>query len=308
VVVIGIIATASLVGTEWALASEHRIDVGISGKGFSELFVVPDFSQMGNPQIWIVAVTLAVVASLETLLSVDAADKLDPEKRTTPNNRELIAQGVGNMASGMIGGLPVTQVIVRSSANINSGGKTKLSTMTHGVLIALAVFTISGLLNFIPYASLAAVLFMVGYKLAKPKMLIGVLKEGWVRFIPFAVSITAVVMTDLLIGVACGLGTAIVITLIQRLSISKMKKTRLVMNEQQSGDFHMELPDFTSFATKSAVRKALHEVPENRNVKIDLSNVQHLSTDVVETIDEFKAKAKSKNIGIHVIPQEQSFN
>lgn len=308
VVVLGIVATASLAGTEWALANEHRIDIGISGKSFAELFVIPDFTQIGNMQLWIVAVTLAVVASLETLLSVDASDKLDPEKRTTPNNRELIAQGIGNMASGMIGGLPVTQVIVRTSANVNSGGRTKLSTIVHGVLIALAVFTISGVLNFIPYASLAAVLFMVGYKLAKPKILFGVLKEGWTRFLPFAVTIVAVVMTDLLIGVACGLGTAIVITLIQRLSISQVRKKKLVMNEQQSGDFHMELPDFTSFATKSPVIKALQVVPENRNVKIDLSNVQVLSADVVETIDEFKAKAKSKNIGVQVIPQEQSFN
>jgi len=305
VVIIGILMTFFFQGTSWELIAEHRVDVGVSGKSFGELFTFPDFSQWANPQLYIIGATLAVVASIETLLSVQASDKLDPLKRTTSGNRELLAQGTGNILSGLIGGLPVTQVIVRTSANVNSGGKTKLATIFHGILIAAAVASISGLMNYIPYASLAAVLLVIGYKLAKPKLIFSVFKEGWLQFLPFAITVIGVVRFDLLTGVAIGLGVAIIIAGIQRLTLSRIKKKQLVLNEQETaGHYQLEMPDFVPFAKKSALIKALNELPHNSRVEIDLSNVQILSQDVVETIDEFRDKAKTKNISIDVIPQE----
>jgi MFS superfamily sulfate permease-like transporter len=306
VVVVGIILTLAFQGTSWELISEHRVDVGVSDKSFAELFTFPDFSQWNNPKFYIIAVTMAVVASIETLLSVDASDKLDPERRITPGNRELLAQGAGNIVSGMIGGLPVTQVVVRTSANVNSGGRSKLSTIFHGILIAAAVATISGLMNYIPYASLAAVLLMVGYKLAKPKIIIGILKEGWLQFIPFATTIIGVVRFDLLTGVGLGLGVSIIIAIIQRLRLSNIEKTKVKLKKQEIvGHYQIEMPDFASFAKKSAVIKVLKKVPDNSNVQIDLSNVQILSPDIEETIDEFRGTAKTKNISIDVIPPVQ---
>lgn len=302
-VIAGIFLTLLFQGTSWELIAEHRVDLGVSGKSFPELFTFPDFSQWNNPQLYIVAVTLAVVASLETLLSVDASDKLDPEKRKTPGNRELLAQGTGNILSGLIGGLPVTQVVVRSSANAGAGGKTKLATIVHGVLIALAIATISGLMNTIPYAALAAILLTVGYKLAKPALFFSVFREGWAQFLPFIVTIIGVVFADLLSGVAAGLAVAIVIAVVQRLSLSPIKNKELKLKQLPAGDFHLALPDFTSFVKKPKLMKALSAIPDNRSVLIDLSNVQVLSADLEETIAEFQASAVHKNIRVHIVPQ-----
>jgi len=309
VVLLGIVFTLCLQGGPWELIAEHRVDVGVSGKSFSELLTFPDFSQMGNSKIYIVAVTLAVVASLETLLSVDASDKLDPEKRLTPGNRELFAQGTGNIISGLIGGLPLTQVVVRSSANVNAGGKSKLSTVIHGILIAVAVVSIPGAINFIPYASLAAILFMVGYKLAKPKVFVNVYKSGILQFIPFMVTVIFVVFMDLLTGVALGLLASIVITIVQRLTLKGVEKKELVLNENEAAEeWHLQFPDFTSFAKKAAMIKALNKVPDNSRLKIDLSNVKILASDITDTIDEFHGTAAAKNIDIEVIPQKSTFN
>lgn len=175
---------------------------------FSELlskFSSPNFAQISNPQIWITAFTIALVASLETLLCVEATDKLDPEKRVTPTNRELIAQGIGNITSGLIGGLPITQVIVRSSANVQSGGKTKLSAIIHGIFLLLAVVAIPTLLNKIPLSVLASILFIVGFKLAKPTLFITMYKLGWNQFIPFMITVLGIIFTDLLVGIGLGL-------------------------------------------------------------------------------------------------------
>jgi len=304
VVLLGIVFTLFFQGTTWELIADHRVDVGVSGKSVSELFIFPDFSQLGNSKVYIVAITLAVVASLETLLSVDASDKLDPEKRITPGNRELLAQGTGNIVSGLLGGLPLTQVVVRTSANVNAGGKSKLSTIIHGILIAVAVMSIPGAINFIPYASLAAILFMVGYKLAKPKIFLSVYKSGWLQFIPFMVTVVFVVTMDLLTGVAAGLAVSGLIAVIQRLTIKKVKKTKLVLiEEEEDSAYKLGFPDFTSFAKKAAMIKALNKVPENSSLKIDLSNVQILASDITETIDEFHGTAKTKNINVEIIPQ-----
>ncbi|MGB1317282.1 MAG: SulP family inorganic anion transporter, partial [Flavobacteriales bacterium] len=204
----GMLLTALLSNNSyWAISNEHTVNLPVSD-GFSDFltqFTLPDFSAITNPSVWIVGATIAIVASLETLLCVEATDKLDPQKRITPTNRELLAQGVGNAVSGLIGGLPVTQVIVRSSANIQTGGKTKVSAIFHGVMLLFCVMIIPTVLNMIPLASLAAILLVVGYKLAKPVLFKEMWKAGYIQFIPFMVTVLGIVFTDLLVGITLGM-------------------------------------------------------------------------------------------------------
>ena len=215
VVALGIILGIVFKGSQFAISQEHMVAIPVADgfDGFVGLFTLPDFSQILNPQIWIVGITIAIVASLETLLCVEATDKLDPQKRVTPTNRELRAQGIGNLVSGLIGGLPVTQVIVRSSANIQSGGKSRMSALFHGVLILISAMAIPNILNMIPLASLAAILLVVGYKLAKPELFKQMYHAGLKQFVPFTVTVLAIVFTDLLVGIGIGLAVAIFIHL-----------------------------------------------------------------------------------------------
>ena len=213
VVVTGIVLKLYFDGKEgWELVGDQLVSIPVTEglSGFIGQFTTPDFSAFLNPAIYTIGITMAVVASLETLLCVEATDKLDPYKRVTPTNRELLAQGAGNIVSGLVGGLPITQVIVRSSANIQSGGRTKASAFLHGALLLISAFAIPAVLNLIPLAALAAVLLIVGYKLAKPSMIIGMWKKGSNEFIPFAVTVLGIVLTDLLMGIALGLVVAIV--------------------------------------------------------------------------------------------------
>ena len=205
----------------FSISNDHMVAIPVAQSvgDFFNQFTFPDFGSFGNSQIYITAVTIAVVASLETLLCVEATDKLDPYKRATPTNQELKAQGVGNMISGLIGGIPITQVIVRSSANIQSGGRTKASAFLHGVLMLIFVISIPNVLNKIPLASLAAILFLVGYKLAKPSLFKEMYRKGWGQFIPFMVTIVGIVFTDLLIGIGLGMVVAIIQILWKKLPI-----------------------------------------------------------------------------------------
>jgi len=189
----------------------HLVNVPVANNfnEFLGFFTLPDFSQLGNIDVYIVALTIAAVASIETLLCVEAVDKLDPEKRATSPNRELVAQGVGNMASGLIGGLPITSVIVRSSANVNAQAKSKMSTIIHGFLILFCVTLIPGILNKIPLSALAAILLMTGYKLCNPALFKKIFKLGKYQWVPFVVTVLAIVFTDLLIGVGIGLGVSV---------------------------------------------------------------------------------------------------
>lgn len=192
---------------QFALDQIHLVSLPVANGpgGFARLIRLPDFTQFGNPQIYLTAFTIAIVASLETLLNIEATDKLDPHKRRTNANRELKAQGIGNIVSGLLGGIPVTSVIVRSSANIHAGGKTKLSSMIHGVLLLLSILFFARVMNLIPLAALAAVLILVGYKLAKPAIFKAMYQLGWTQFLPFAVTIAGVLFTDLLIGIGIGM-------------------------------------------------------------------------------------------------------
>ena len=230
--------------------------------------LVSNFSQISNPEIWVTAFTIALVASLETLLCVEATDKLDPEKRVTPTNRELIAQGTGNFISGMIGGLPVTQVIVRSSANIQSGGKTKLSAIIHGFFLLISVMIIPTLLNKIPLSVLAAVLFIVGYKLAKPSLFKSMYKLGWKQFTPFVITILGIVFTDLLIGIGLGLIVGITIILIK-----SFQNSHFLHIEDKSDGKHrikMTLAEEVTFINKGAILKELDALPENTFLELDV--------------------------------------
>lgn len=255
---------------------------------------MPNFTSLTNEKVWIVAVTIAVIASIETLLCVEATDKLDPYKRFTNTNRELKAQGIGNILSGFLGGLPMTSVVVRSSANINSGGRTKLATVFHGFLLILFALSIPFVLNKIPLAALAAVLLMVGYKLAKPSVFIHLWKNGYSQFIPFVITVIAVVRIDLLKGVAIGLGVSVLFILYQNLKIAYSFKKE----SSQNGDvITIKLAQEVSFLNKAAIKSTLGSIPEGSELIIDASSTNYIDFDVVELIKDFRnVKAEDKKI------------
>ena len=274
-----------------------QIPVADSLDAFLSNFRSPDFSQLTNPQIYVTAVLLAVVGSLETLLCVEASDKQDPRKRLTPTDRELKAQGVGNLVSGLVGGLPVTQVIVRSSVNAQAGAQTKLSAILHGVIILLAIVLIPGLLNLIPLATLAAVLVVVGYKLAKPSLFAQKWRQGYKQFVPFFATIAGIVLTDLLVGIGIGLTVSIFFVLYQNYKIPF-----LVWEDdgQSVDDIILALPADVSFFKKAALMKVLAEIPEGRRVVIDASNTYYLHQDVLELIEDFVEAAPGRGITVEL--------
>jgi MFS superfamily sulfate permease-like transporter len=268
--------------------------------GFFSQFTFPDFSAITNIQVWEIAVVLAIVASLETLLCVEATDKLDPYKRITPTNRELKAQGLGNVISGLIGGLPITQVIVRSSANINFGGKTKMSAILHGVFLLLSALTIASLLNMIPLASLAAILLMVGYKLAKPSLFVNMYKMGWEQFIPFVATVVGILATDLLIGITIGILFGIFYTL--RHSYRNAYHMKDVITTEDGYEVHhLVMAEEVSFFNKASVLKALDGIPDNSKVIIDCTKSKSIAHDVLELIKNFESNARTRNISVEKI-------
>lgn len=260
---------------------------------FLGLFTLPDFTHISNPQIYITAVTLAIVASLETLLNVEATDKQDPLKRNTPPNRELKAQGVGNFISGLIGGLPVTSVIVRSSVNVNSGARSKMSAVIHGVLLLVCVVLIPGILNMIPLACLAAILILTGYKLAKIQTFREMYQLGTKQFVPFVVTIVAIMFTDLLIGIAIGLAFGLFFILRANYKTSYFFHKETLKGGEK---IKISLSEHVSFLNKAGIVQILENLPENSYVEIDGSNSAYIDHDVIETIENFKSTAKEKNI------------
>jgi MFS superfamily sulfate permease-like transporter len=260
----------------------------------SSLFRAPDLSGLGSPVFWTTVITLAIVASIETLLCVEATDKLDPWKRITPANRELFAQGTGNLVSGLLGGLPVTQVVVRSSANIQAGGRTKLAAMLHGILLLVAVLSIGGLLRQIPLASLAAVLLLVGYKLAKPSLFVQMWKAGRMQFLPFLLTVGFMAVTnDLLRGVALGLAMALVHILWKNYKVP----FHYDPNRYKPGmPIYIELSEDVTFLNKAGIKRTLSEVPNGARVVIDAGRSVDLDPDVREIIEEFASTTKDRNI------------
>ncbi|MFT6246098.1 MAG: MFS superfamily sulfate permease-like transporter [Salibacteraceae bacterium] len=279
--------------------SEHMVSIPMSSSvnGFFENFTLPDFTALANPKVYITAIIIALVASLETLLSVEAADKLDSLKRVTPTNRELKAQGVGNIIAGFIGGLPVTQVIVRSSANSQSGGKTKASTIIHGILMLVSIIAIPSILNKIPLGVLAAILFVVGYKLAKPALFIKMYKQGLGQFIPFLVTVVGIIFSNLLIGIALGLVVAIFIILRNNFKVPYLKK-----NEKSDGKgvLRVILSEDVTFLNKASIQKLLADIPDDSQVIVDARANRFIHHDVIEIIEDFQISAVARNIEVEV--------
>lgn len=301
VVVLGVVLNLLFAGQESLALQEKQmvaIPVSDSFAGFFEQFTFPDFSQITNPAVWVTGVTIAIVASLETLLCLDATDKLDPFKRIAPANQELKAQGVGNLLSGLIGGLPVTQVIVRSSTNIQSGGRTKMSAILHGFILLFCAMSIPHILNLIPLASLASILFIVGYKLAKPKLFTEMYKLGQDNFVPFMITVVGIVLTDLLSGIVMGLAVAIFYIL-----INNYKKPFLFDSSEHihDGKIHLVLAEDVTFINKASIQRALNQLPNGSSVIIDGSKTINLNHDVYEIICEFEQGAKYKDIEVELI-------
>lgn len=293
-------------GSAYAIDPKHMVSIPIaqSANEFFSFFTTPDFNGFTNKQVWIAGVTLALVASLETLLSIEAIDDLDPYQRVTNKERELKAQGIGNMISGLIGGLPITSVIVRSSANVNAGAKSKMSAIYHGILLLACVALIPGLLNLIPKAALAAVLIYTGYKLAKPSLFKAYYKKGWDQFLPFVITIGAILLTDLLIGVLIGIGVGLFFIV-----RSNFKTSVFIVHDDNK--YLIRLRKDVSFLNKPIIKNKLEEIPENASVLIDASRADFIDKDIIEVIEDFSIHAPLKNIRVEVKPssyREQGFN
>jgi MFS superfamily sulfate permease-like transporter len=285
-------------GSSLTIAKEHLVSLPVpkTFEEFKQIIVTPNFSGITNPKVWVVGLTIAIVASIETLLCIEASDRMDVQKRYTDTNVELKAQGIGNIISSLLGGLPMTSVVVRSSANNNAGAKSKMSAIIHGVLLLVSVVTIPLLLNKIPLATLAAILLLVGYKLAKPSTFKHFWEKGKYQFIPFIATLSAVVFTDLLKGVALG----IVISIIFILRGNLKRAYYFRKEEYADGDvIHIDLAQEVSFLNKAAIKLTLNHIPENSKVIINAQDTVYIAHDILDLIHEFKTiKAKDDNIKV----------
>lgn len=294
--------------SSFKIETEHLVNLPVfnSFSDFTNAFATPNLSEIFNYQVWIVALTIAIVASVESLLCIEAADRLDPQKRFTNTNLELKAQGIGNILTGFLGGLPMTSVVVRTSANVNAGAKTKASAIIHGVLLLICVVTIPLLLNKIPYATLAAILLLIGYKLAKPAIFKHFYHQGWSQFIPFVATIIGVVGLDLLKGV--GIGLAINIFLILRGNLKRAYNFR--KEEYTDGDvIHIDLAQEVSFLNKAAIKETLKALPQNSKVIINASDTEYIAHDVIDLIREFKTiNAIENNIELTLVGFKEEYN
>ncbi len=299
VVALGILAFNLVPGIEgFSFASDEIVAIPTAEEegGIFNLFTTPDWSLIGSKQLWILAFTIAIVASLETLLCVEATDKLDIDKNVTPTNRELLAQGAGNIVSGFIGGLPITQVIVRSSANIQSGGRTKLSAILHGLLIAISVFLLPDVLNMIPLSSLSAILLVVGYKLAKPSLFKAMYAKGGSQFINYIVTVLAIIFTDLLVGISIGLGLGIILILRRNFSIPFSFSEKI----EPGKPIEIMLSENVTFLNKANIMEALKVIPNNSKVVIDATQCHYIHPDVIEIIQDFMIHAPHDNIEVDI--------
>ncbi len=290
VVLLGIAAQELFkrLGGNLSIDASHLVQVPITqaGKGLASLLTFPNLNAFLQPAVYVGGVTIAVVASLETLLNLEAVDKLDPEQRVSPPNRELLAQGVGNVVSGFLGGLPVTSVIVRSSVNVNAGGKTKISTVFHGVLLALSVLLIPDLLNRIPLSALGAILLVTGLKLASPALFRQMWSEGKSQFIPFITTVVGILLTDLLVGIIIGSATSIAFIL----HSNTRRPIRRIIERHASGDvLRIELANQVSYLSKAALEKTLREIPRGGRVLLDARSTDYIDPDVLDFIEDFRS-------------------
>lgn len=311
-VVVGILINEFFIisGSSLAISNDHLVSLPIpqSADEFKAMFILPDLSieAFSNQNMWIVAITIAIVASIETLLCIEAADRMDVYKRYTNTNTELKAQGIGNFLSGLIGGLPMTSVVVRTSANVNAGARTKMSAIIHGLLLMVSVLTIASILNKIPLATLAAILLLIGYKLAKPTVFKHFWEKGKYQFIPFVATVIAVVFLDLLKGVALGMIISVIFILRGNLKRAYFFKKE----EYHDGDIiRIELAQEVSFLNKAAIKNTLKQIPENSRVVIDASQTVYIAHDVLDLIREFKEiRAFEDNIQVRLVGFKKAYD
>jgi MFS superfamily sulfate permease-like transporter len=298
VVVIGVVISevCAVANPMLSISPEHRVSLPIASS-WSELagfFAWPDFTQIMNTEVYSVGFTLALIASLETLICVEATDKLDPQKRVTPTNRELKAQGVGNIACGLLGGIPVTQVIVRSAANLDAGGRTRLASFVHGVLLAVCVLLIPAWLNRIPLACLAAILLVTGYKLARISLFVSMCRAGVWQFVPFIATVAVLVLTDMLTGIFVGLAVGLFHILMYNYRLSYLKK------DLGGGKYIICLSEHMTFLNKASVMNVLRELPNGCHVTIDATQSLVIDPDVREVLQNFAAHAPMDGITLDV--------
>lgn len=307
-VVVGTLLNELLRATapEWAIGPGHRVQLATSnGASFTSAFQSPDWSVWRDFQVYLAALTIAVVASLETLLNLEAVDRLDRAKRISPPNRELIAQGVGNICSGMVGGLPITSVIVRSSANVYAGAKTKASAILHGVWLTATVFAVPNLLERIPLSALAAILLFTGYKLANPQIIREQFAKGGRQFFPFAITVVAIVLTDLLIGILVGLAAGILFVLH---SMERAPFLSTQSNPVAGNVTRLKFGQYLTFWNKSRIRQMLDHVPADSHVILDAASTEYIDPDIVELIRDFHdVKAPAKSIAVSLVGFHDQF-
>ena len=278
----------------WVLTGEHLVTLPAGDAGaFLSALMHPDPVGFTHPEVWILAVTIAVVASLESLLALDAADRLDPQKRVAPPNRELLAQGAGNVLSGVVGGLPITSVVVRTTANISAGAQSKRATMIHGALLLLLVLFLPGLLNLIPLASLAAVLIVIALKLTPPSLYQGIIAKGPTQWAPFFATVLAILLTDLLVGVLVGLAVGIAGVI-----AGNFKRAFVVF--QDGTNVIVRFAKDCSFFNRAALREALAKLPDGAFVIIDGTRASFIDQDIIETLEHFQANARARGITVEI--------
>lgn len=283
-------------GEGFALDGNHLANIPVSA-GVSDFFgglSFPDFSSLGNFAVWKIALTIALVASLESLLSIEAVDKIDPDKKITSKDRELLAQGVGNTISALLGGLPITAVIVRSSANVNAGGKTRFSAIFHGALLLISVLFAAPWLNMIPLSALAGVLFFVGYKLTSPSVIKSVTKKGYLQYVPFFVTIIAILFTDLLVGIMIGIGVGMLFTI-------RTNMQKAVVFTSHNDNYLLRFRKDAYFLNIKSVKDILAQVPNNSSLLIDTSRANFIDPDIIELIEDFSCAAVAKGIELEVM-------
>jgi MFS superfamily sulfate permease-like transporter len=284
---------ANNTGSDWAIEKSHLVNIpNFLAPGMAESsMIVPNFRVLGNWLIWVIAVKITLIASIESLLSIEASDKIDPQKRVTPPNRELVAQGVGNTISGLLGGIPVTAVIVRSSANVNAGGMSKWSAIFHGVWLTVAVLLFPGVLNLIPNSALAAILIYVGFKLAKPSLIRQEWAKGNMSFVPFLVTVVSILFTDLLIGIMIGMAVGF-------FYIIKSNFHKSITLVQIDNNYMVRFQQQATFLNKSLLKTVLDELPTGAYVIMDLTHCTFMDRDILDIIDDFQIRAKEKSMVI----------
>ena len=295
-------------GHPWAIAPSHLVQVPVAegASGFLQLFSFPDFSALAKPAVYGAAVTLAVIASLESLMTIEAVDKIDPQQRKSPANRELLAQGAGNMVSGFLGGMPVTSVIIRSGANLNAGAQTKISAIFHGVLLLGCVALLPRWLNQIPLCALAAILIVTGYKIASPKIIGQMWKEGKYQFLPFAITVTAIVFTSILTGILIGLGVSLLFILYSNFR----RPIHQVLEKHLSGNvMRIELPPQVSFLNRAALQKSLYAIPAGGTILIDARNSDYIDPDILDLLADFKnMTAKAHGVEFKTVGLKEKYS